>query len=463
MMSSISQHSGLLTAATARSSCPTTTEKAFCVLVLLYSTGAFWRIFQGPHDVESTIWTGAPLTNALWILAYIIALFLIRSRCELPPHLWRTIVPMLLPIPVAIISLVWSQDRLLTFLRSATLIGTCLVALYIALRYTMREILLLLAWTLGIAATASIVAVVFVPSFGLGTEFQEGLWWGVFGHKNEMGGMMMIAFVVYLVLLRCERRQKIIWIALAALSLFLIIKADSMTSFVICCTLPYLLWASNKTLRKRGRISVRLLYFALPVLLIAVPLVLKFDSVTEAVGRSADLNGRVVLWIVVSNAILDKPFLGYGYQAFWRGYEGASGEIWERMGQFHYYSHNGFLEILLGTGLLGLATMLIALTLYGKEALALLRNDHSIDGVWPWAFFLYTVGSNLLEGSLMKPNYLPWFLYTITALSLCVRKAKSLAEAGAIELAMPTTGRNALSEGVWTDHFARLTRNADKP
>jgi exopolysaccharide production protein ExoQ len=400
---------------------PTTPEKVFSVLVLLYSTGAFWRIFQGPHDVESSIWMGAPLTNALWILAYFLAYFLIHTRCDVPAGLWRTSLPLLLPIPIAILSLVWSDDRLLTFLRCGSLVGTTLVALYIALRYSLREILFLLAWALGIAATASLIAVLLVPSFGLGTEFQEGLWWGVFGHKNEMGGMMMIAFLVYLVLLWYERSHKMVWFSFAALSLFLIVKADSMTSFVVCCALTYLLWASNKTLGSEGRTSIRVLYFALPALALTGVLALNFDSLTEALGRGVDLNGRVVLWLVVSGAIVDRPYLGYGYQAFWRGYEGASGQIWNQMGQFHYYSHNGFLEILLGTGLLGLVSILIAFGLYAKKALALLGEQPSADAVWPWAFFLYLIGSNLLEGALMKANYLPWFLYTITALSLCVR------------------------------------------
>lgn len=397
---------------------PSYIERLFAVSVLFYSTGAFWRILQGSRDVETGVWTGALVTNCLWITAYLIAFGFLRSRCTIPWHLWKRAVVFLLPVPVAAASFLWSDDRLVTFLRCTALIGTTLVALYLALRFSQQEILRFAAYALGIAAVASLFVAVCVPSFGVGTDEYEGIWLGAFGQKNELGGMMAAGFLIYLLLFWHERFRRGIWFAFVVLSLFLVLKADSMTSFAVCCSIPYLLWVSKKTLTGKVSPVKRLLYFGFPVFLLVATLALEFDRVLEAMGRSADLTGRTVLWVLASQAALEQPYLGHGYEAFWRGYEGAGGDIWAQVGHFYYYSHNGFLEIALGLGMVGLIAMLIALIFFARHAVRALRTGGALS-FWPWALFLYLILSNLLEGNLMKSNNLPWLLYTITALSLC--------------------------------------------
>ena len=406
---------------------PTRGEKLFTMWALFYSTGAFWRVLQGHADLESGNWKGALVTNLLWIFVYLAAIFLLRRRCDVPRNLWKNSLPMLLPIPVAVLSLAWSDDPFLTFLRCGALIGTTLLGLYIALRYTIREVLVLTAGALGIAAISSLVCALWVPSFGLGTDEFQGIWIGAFAHKNTLGAMMRIGFLVSLLLAWYERTHKIRWLGLAALSIFLIIQADSMASLVICCALPYFLWVSNKTLARPGSASVRLSYFGLPALLFVAGVALKYEDIVEMLGRDTQLSGRSTLWVLVSRAILDKPYFGYGYEAFWRGYEGMAGEIWKQIGSFQFYSHNGFLEVLLGLGLIGLISVLIALIFFAKNALRLLQKSKTLDTFWPWAFFLYLVASNLTEANLMRSNTLPWLLYTITALSVALHVSRRTA------------------------------------
>lgn len=399
---------------------PTTVERFFAVAVLFFSTGAFWRLLQGNREVEAGDWTGALVTNCLWVLVYLTAFWLLFNRCSVPWRLWKKPALLLLPVPIAVASLMWSEAPLLTFLRGGALIGTTVLALYLALRFSISEIIHFAAWALGLAAVGSLVAAVIFPGFGLGTDSYEGLWIGAFGQKNELGIMMSAAFVVYLLLFWDKQSRRLLWLGLSSLCLLLIVKADSMTSFVICCLIPYLLWVSHKTLTRTGSLPRRILYFGFPVVLLVGVLVLEFDRILDAVGRSSDLTGRTILWALASQAVLDKPYAGHGYEAFWRGYEGTAGDIWTQVGAFYYYSHNGFLEISLALGLVGLGAILIALFLFGKGALRVLQSQKGLMAVWPWALLLYLILSNLLEGNLMKSNNLPWLLYTTTVFSLCV-------------------------------------------
>ncbi len=367
---------------------------------------------------------GSLVTNALWVLCYVIAFLLIRTRCSVPKGLLKASAWMLLPIPVAFASLLWSEDPMLTFFRSIALLGTTVIALYLALRYTVREILLYLASALALVAIASLLMAVGLPKYGIDQDEFQGIWVGAFAQKNALGGTMATAFLVFSLLLWWERSNRVWRLGLIALSIILIVKADSMTSLGICCVLPYLIWVSSKTLTSRGRTAARLLYFATPVLIIVGVVAAKFDQLVEVVGRDANLTGRTLLWGLVAQAIWAKPYLGYGYEAFWRGYEGTAGEIWEQIKEFQFYSHNGFMEIMLGLGAAGLTAVVTAFVIFARYSLQNLQKGTSLATIWPWVLLLYLLLSNLLEGNLMKSNTLPWLLYTTTALILAANRLK---------------------------------------
>src|ERR1039458_6842680 len=96
---------------------PTAVERFFAVAVLFFSTGAFWRLLQGSREVETGEWTGALVTNCMWVLVYLTASWFLFTRCSVPWRLWKKPALLLLPVPVAVASLMWSEAPLLTFLR----------------------------------------------------------------------------------------------------------------------------------------------------------------------------------------------------------------------------------------------------------------------------------------------------------------------------------------------------------
>lgn len=407
---------------------PSGMERLFALFVLFFATGAFWSYIQGSRDPEAGVWLGSLVTNGLWVACYAIAFFLIRSRCVVPKGMLKDSMLMLLPVPIAFISLLWSDDRMLTLLRSMALLGTSIVALYLALRFTIREIVQLLAAALSFTAITSFLMATLLPKYGIDQYEFQGIWLGAFTQKNALGGTMVVACLVLGLMLWWERSHRLWRFSVLLLSLFLIVKADSMASLGVCCVLPYLMWVSRKSWATKGHYVGRVLSLAVPVLIVIVVTVTYFDQLLDMIGRDANLTGRTLLWALVMQAISQRPYVGYGYEAFWRGYEGTAGEIWQQMNQFQFYSHNGFLEVMLGLGLAGLVAILIALVIFGKRSLQRLQGD-SLATAWPWAFFLYLILSNLLEGSLMKSNTLPWMLYTVTALSLSVNRLRTVVQA----------------------------------
>jgi O-antigen ligase len=140
------------------------------------------------------------------------------------------------------------------------------------------------------------------------------------------------------------------------------------------------------------------------------------EEVTNALGKDVTLTGRTAIWVLVYQAIQEKPLLGYGYEAFWRGDEGPGGDIWEKYGQNLFYSHNGFLEVWLGLGLIGLMAFTASFVFLIVRTLHFVRKRFCLDTVWPWLFLCYLFLSNLTEASFMKTNTLPWILFSIVVL-----------------------------------------------
>ena len=112
--------------------------------------------------------------------------------------------------------------------------------------------------------------------------------------------------------------------------------------------------AHSKTVKRRPA----LLKVLIPVG-ICLYLVLAFGfgidisaRLAEAVGRDPTLTGRTVIW----NAVLSthtNPLIGSGYESFWLG--PRLQEVWAQTGGGITEAHNGYLEIYLNLGIVGLS------------------------------------------------------------------------------------------------------------
>jgi exopolysaccharide production protein ExoQ len=79
------------------------------------------------------------------------------------------------------------------------------------------------------------------------------------------------------------------------------------------------------------------------------------DIFSDVTGKDMTLTGRTPLWALVVNKIAERPILGYGYDAFWRTQGDAINQFltW-KPGQ----AHNGYLDICLNLGVVGLFLVL---------------------------------------------------------------------------------------------------------
>lgn len=123
------------------------------------------------------------------------------------------------------------------------------------------------------------------------------------------------------------------------------------------------------------------------------------------------------MWILCFAMALRRPWLGYGFNAFWQGREGPSARIARALDFTALHAHNGFLEILLDLGLVGLLVFGIGFVIYVWRACSLLRKPR-LEFAWPLMCLTFVFLANLTEGPLVSRNDFFWVLYTATAFNL---------------------------------------------
>ena len=77
-------------------------------------------------------------------------------------------------------------------------------------------------------------------------------------------------------------------------------------------------------LNRLGRVSTRDKYIALGLTILVISAVsflvlTNLDSILLLFGRDASLTGRTTIWKVLLISVTKRPWLGFGYQAFWAG------------------------------------------------------------------------------------------------------------------------------------------------
>jgi exopolysaccharide production protein ExoQ len=414
-----------------------TLERVFCILALMTLAGALTPYLFGfrsgsaivNRDFAAEVDAGNVTFQAVTLAIYSIGLlYLLAERARLPRLLAGNWI-MLTLTGLALFSALWSYYPEATFRRAFALLLTTTFAYYLVLRYTPRELLQLIAWALLLGAALSLVVVILYPN---STIYRggplAGSWMGSFGHKNRLGRMMALAVVIFTLLL-LEQGGKTRWFNWAGLFLcgFMLATSQSRTAWIT--TVVLLLFIPTLRFLRGARLPMSLRLGSLMILgFAAVMAVTQFLVIgLEAVGRDLTFTGRTTIWTHAVVAGMNHPMLGAGYRAFWTP-EGASyvyARIWAVIGN----GHNGYLDVWLEMGSLGLGLFLVMFITSFKRAYARLvfgqakpgSGSGDIAGLFYPLILLYSLIYSLTEKFLLEQSELTWVLILTTLLYLTPR------------------------------------------
>jgi O-antigen ligase len=236
-----------------------------------------------------------------------------------------------------------------------------------------------LARWLGIAALALLavcyLGVVFAPqlSMHMATDIQEphlaGDWRGAFGHKNVAAAVMAMLLFVAIYVMRGG--APVLGASVGLLALVFLLNSVGKTSSALI--LVVLALTSLTGVIRSFWLRAAILYAPLFILIMAGVGAVMSDqlaNIAKMLPLDTSFTGRTDIWTFAVQALLLRPWIGYGFAAFW-----GSGSIRDlpqgmEWAEYASHSHNGYLDTALSIGLPGLALLMSVLVI------APLRNFH---------------------------------------------------------------------------------------
>lgn len=356
------------------------------------------------------------LTPILW-LAYLMSVFLVFARWKSIVRPARRNIFLWLLLGMALISFLWSDLPSLSLFSGIFTLLSTLFGLYLASRYSVREQLEIVAWAFGIAAVFSFFYTLAFPGYGIEQGYHAGAWRGAIAHKNPQARLMAIsALALLLAALNSRKYRFVVWAAFG-IAATLVLLTNSKTGLLIFLTVMFLVPLYGAL---RWSDSVLVPFLITAVLIVgsgATWLVTNWEPFLYGLGKDPTLSGRTVLWEIAIEKILQRPWLGYGFQAFWQD----DGEAYYLRHQLHYeaiHAHNGFINQSLDLGLIGLSLFLLSLLIAYKRSIAWARFGKTAADLWPVVLLTFVFMYNQSESTIIEPNSIFWTLQVAVSFSL---------------------------------------------
>jgi exopolysaccharide production protein ExoQ len=398
-------------------------EKGFSIISILFFSDAFFPLLFE----QGVSWAG-PLKNLLGLL--IIALSLVFLCIN-----WRKVFPIIVKekllwilFAIALVSIFWSDSPGASFRGELVLIRATIFGTYFAIRYDSEEQLNILSWAFGLAALFSYVFAMTLPIFGVmgvGTPNSEhlahmGSWRGIYTHKNLLGRTMALGSMIFALSAMSSKKHNklgIIGIIGCGLCVLLVLLSTSKTALAILI-FTLILLPFYRALRWNYSALVPVMIFGIIIVGGLFVFFLSYvDEILGGMGRDMTLTGRTDIWSAIWHKIQERWWLGYGYDGFWRGWYSPAEDVWLAVKFQPPHGHNGFLDLWLDLGFLGLFVFLCSYFTGYIRAIGWFRLMRTYTSLLPITFLTYMLFYNITESSIFEQS-LFWILYLVVTLSM---------------------------------------------
>lgn len=320
---------------------------------------------------------------------------------------------------LALASTLWSQDPALSLRNAIYLAFNTLFALYLVKRFNSEQQMRLFLFLGTVAGILSILFAVLAPKYGIAHTNGVLGWQGIFIQKNSLAEVMMFLLTPAFFAKRVGEFSKYSRAAYVVMVLFLVGMSGSRTAWIATAVLLAYVVCAKWVVKFQRKDGILLsIAFLIVGAVVVVILTAYFSEILALMGKDENLSGRTDIWKAVLLSIAKRPALGYGYAAFWEGFRGESAHVILAAHWFVSYAHNGFLEVALELGLVGLGLIVWTLIRAFRDAFRLLRPHCPNDVLWYISIILLMLLYNIDEARFMFPNTIEWVMYIMASAGL---------------------------------------------
>jgi exopolysaccharide production protein ExoQ len=397
-------------------------EKGFTIFVLMYFTSALTceSLFLSPDPKAISpleVNPFDPIFSKVQLLIYLvtIALVLLRWKSSLVTALSQPLI--LVIVGFMLVSFLWSALPDESFRKGLNAVATSLFGVYMAARFTLREQIKYLAIALSLAAVFCLLFTLAMPGSAIEIGVNAGAWRGPLTQKNLLARLMVLTTLVNLMAAWEARSwQWLPWIGCALGSGLLILsgsKTGLLVLFVIVMLMPL-----YQAMRLKDTVMIPILIACILIGgSISTFLIGNWEQLLLSLGRDPSLSGRTDLWVGAIGKIAEHPWLGYGFRGFWSADSGAP-DIWQVVGYKPPHAHNGYINMSLDLGMIGLMLFLLNLFVSYVKSLGWLRLQKGVVGLFPVLYITFIFMYNHSENTIIEHNSIFWSTFISVSLSL---------------------------------------------
>lgn len=397
-------------------------ERLFVVFTFVFFTGilAFDSLYISP---DPAIVANQSISNPLYSILSLVQICVYGITLLLLVLRWRGSITtaiqnkfIWLIILFTLFSFLWSDFPDNSLRKGINAFATSMFGLYLASRFSVREQLRFLMIALGIVVVASFLFSLAFSGAAIEAGSNAGAWRGPFTQKNLLARVTLLSIITFFFdLLNCKKNN--FHYLLLILSLGLLILSSSKTAILIIAIL-LILTPLYQSLKLEGKILIPLL---ISVVLItgsgAIILLGNWENLTLALGRDPSLSGRTELWAAAFEKIIEKPWLGHGFQAFWID-NGAATYIWKLVKYKPPHAHNGYINVALDLGLIGFLLFVSNLLLTYINSVRWSKVVSKTWGLFPLIYTTFFIMYNQSENTIVDYNSIFWALFVSLSFSV---------------------------------------------
>ena len=239
----------------------------------------------------------------------------------------------------------------------------------------------------------------------------------VYWYKNHLSSITALLNIIFLcrAVTAIERRDTLAYLDgfFYLLSIIVIYFANSVIGYFLFIGLHLFVFCAWLWGRVHSRLKARHYYVILGVSLLGIALVLSnLDIVFGLFNRNTTLTGRVGLWeYLLKDVVSQRPWWGHGFGAVWT-FESFRESVRQGVGWYSppLIAYNGFLEILLHLGIVGLLIFLSILVVAAVRSFRFALSRKTLEDFFPAIVIFFALIANIAFSLFAETEVFVWLL-----------------------------------------------------
>ncbi len=387
---------------------------------------SLWLNPYASMDSADKVMDGSPLDRVIFLILLTAALPILAQRWAYVSALLAQNRPILIFFFISAVSLLWSDYPGVALKRFIKAFGDFLMVLIVLTERNRLGALKQLLKRVGyILIPLSVLLTKYYPEIGMAYNEWTGapFYQGVTINKNALGVICLclgLGAIWRLIATYKDdqghgrMRHMIANGVLLVMVLRLFQLMDSMTSLSCFVMSSTLLWLASFRWVVRRPSIVHILIAVMLASSFSVLFLNVSPGALQAIGRNPTLTDRTYLWHQVLRMVED-PWVGAGFESFWLG--PRLDKIWRLNPWLPNQAHNGYLEVYLNLGWLGVTLLMVVIAAGYRTALRAWRGGDATGNLRLALFFVGLV-YNFTEAAFFRMQAAAWLFFMLAILQV---------------------------------------------